>query len=159
MQQVVNSVPELVNRVTELTEQLAKTVNDQNQAAIAETLANLARVTGTMAAHSDDLGQIMAEGATDARQLHQLIDSLQQATKQLGQATADASTTFRSLNGLVNENREPLKQFTQSGLVELQQLVIDTRGLVARLGRTVDGLDRDPSRLLYGDQRQGYRPQ
>ncbi len=158
MQQVVNSVPELINRVAELTEQLTKMVNDQNQVAVTQTLANLSQFTGALAAHSDDVGKILAEGATDAKQLQQLLDSLQQASNQLKQAGADAGTTFKSLNGLVNENREPLKQFTQTGLVEFQQLMTDMRSLVARLGRTVDGLDRDPSRLLYGDQRQGYSP-
>jgi hypothetical protein len=27
------------------------------------------------------------------------------------------------------------------------------------LSRTVNALDRDPSRLIYGDRREGYHPQ
>ena len=33
------------------------------------------------------------------------------------------------------------------------------RGLVAAMTRTVERFDSDPSSLLYGDRRQGYRPQ
>ena len=66
---------------------------------------------------------------------------------------------MRNLNGMVQENRGPLKDFAQNGLQQFQQLAIDTRALVAELSRTVNTLDRDPSRLLYGDRREGYRPQ
>jgi len=44
-------------------------------------------------------------------------------------------------------------------LPQFQQLAVDTRALVGELSRAVGSLERDPSRLLYGDRREGYRPQ
>jgi hypothetical protein len=65
----------------------------------------------------------------------------------------------RNLNGLVQDNRTSLKDFAQNGLQQYQQLAVDTRALVAELSRAVNSLERDPSSVLYGDRRQGYRPQ
>ncbi len=159
IQQIVDTVPQLVIKLNDLTDALSKTVDDNNRAALATTLNNLAQFSASLAAHSDDTGRFLSDAASDAHDLHQTIANLNDTIQKLSQVTVQANTALRDLDGLVQDNRGPLKEFTQHGLDELRHLVGDTRNLVSSMTRTVDRLDSDPSSLLYGDRRQGYKPQ
>jgi phospholipid/cholesterol/gamma-HCH transport system substrate-binding protein len=88
-----------------------------------------------------------------------VITNLNDMTKKLDHIADQTNTALRNMNAAVQENRAPLKDFTQNGLQQFQQLAVDLRSLVAELSRTVNSLERDPSRLIYGDRREGYRPQ
>jgi phospholipid/cholesterol/gamma-HCH transport system substrate-binding protein len=157
--QVVDAVPNLVLKLTELLDRLQDLVNDKNRQAFADTLDNLSQLTAVAAAHREDLARLLADSATDAHALQQSIANLNDMTKKLDQIADQAGTTVRNLNDTVQENRVPLKNFTQNGLQQFQQLAVDMRSLVSELSRTVNTLDRDPARLIYGDRREGYRPQ
>jgi phospholipid/cholesterol/gamma-HCH transport system substrate-binding protein len=159
LSQVVDAVPNLVVKLTELLDRLQDLVNDKNRQSFADTLDNLSQLTAVAAAHREDLAHLLEDSATDAHALQQAIANLNDMTKKLDQIADQTGTTVRNLNDTVQENRVPLKNFTQNGLQQFQQLAVDMRGLVAELSRTVNTLDRDPSRLIYGDRREGYRPQ
>jgi phospholipid/cholesterol/gamma-HCH transport system substrate-binding protein len=159
LNQIVDAVPNLLLKITALTDELQEVVNEKNRQSIADTLDNLSQLTAVAAAHREDLAHLLEDSATDARDLHQSIANLNDMTKKLDQIADQANTAVRNLNGAVQENRVPLKDFTQNGLQQFQELAVDIRGLVAELSRTVNTLDHDPSRLIYGDRREGYRPQ
>ena len=157
--QIVDAVPNLVFKMTELLDRLQDLVNDKNRQAFADTLDNLSQLTAVAAAHREDVARLLQDSASDARDLNQVIANLNDLTKKLNQITDQTNTALRNMNAAVQENRAPLKNFTQTGLQQFQQLAVDMRSLVAQLSRTVNSLDRDPSRLIYGDRREGYRPQ
>lgn len=159
LSQVVDAVPNLVLRLTVLLDRLQDLVNDKNRQAFADTLDNLSQLTAVASAHREDLARLLEDSATDARTLQQAINNLNDMTKKLDKIADQAGTTVRNLNDTVQENRVPLKNFTQNGLQQFQELAVDMRGLIAELSRTVNTLDRDPARLIYGDRREGYRPQ
>lgn len=159
IQQLVASIPDLLNKISDLTVRLSNTVDDKNRAALASTLENLSKVTAVAAARSDDIDHLIVDGAGDMKDLKQAIASLNDAALRVDKLAVNAGDAVRDFQGLVNENRAPLKRFTENGLDELQQLVTRTNALVDSMSRAVDALNRDPSRLLYGDRRQGYRPQ
>ncbi|HWE74105.1 MAG TPA: MlaD family protein [Stellaceae bacterium] len=159
LSQIVNAVPNLLLKVTELLDRLQAVVNDQNRQSLGDTLDNLSQLTAVAAAHREDIASLFQNGAADARDLNKVIANLNDMSKKLDQIADNANTTVRSLNGLVQDNRASLKDFAQNGLQQYQQLAVDTRALVAELSRTVSSLGRDPSSVLYGDRRQGYRPQ
>lgn len=97
-----------------------------------------------------------------------LNNALAEVQKTLGSANAiinDLTTTAKALNtatghldGLIQENRPGLKDFSQGGLNDLHALISDTRVLVAGLTRVVAEIERDPTRFLFGEKREGYRP-
>jgi len=159
IQQLVASIPDLLNKITDLAVRLSDTVDDKNRAALASTLDNLNRITAVAAARSDDIDHLIVDGAADMKDLKQAITSLNDAALRVDKLASNAGDAVHDFQSLVNENRAPLKQFTENGLEELQQLVTRSNALVDSMSRAVDALDRDPSRLLYGDRRQGYRPQ
>ena len=159
IQQLVASFPQLLNKVTDLTVRLSDTLDDKNRAALAATLDNFSRVTAVAAAHSNDIDQLIVNGAADMKDLKQAITSLNDAAVRVDTLAANAGDAVNDFRGLVRDNRAPLKDFTQNGLDELRQLLAQTSTLVATMNRTMNSIERDPSLLLYGDRRQGYRPQ
>jgi phospholipid/cholesterol/gamma-HCH transport system substrate-binding protein len=159
LSQIVDAVPNLLLKITALTDRLGEVVNDQNRQALSDTLDNLSQLTAVAAAHREDIASLLQDGAADARDLNKVIANLNDMSKKLDQIADNANATVRNLNGLVQDNRTSLKDFAQNGLQQYQQLAVDTRALVAELSRAVNSLERDPSSVLYGDRRQGYRPQ
>jgi phospholipid/cholesterol/gamma-HCH transport system substrate-binding protein len=158
LEQIVNAVPQLMAKLNNLADQFAQILSKPNQDALTQTLDNLKEVTAAAAERRDDISKLIKQGAADADALNRAIDSLNGLIQRLNGVADQADTTIRGLNGVVQDNRGALRSFTQSGLPEIQQLVAQTQGLVADLRRTVDELGRNPSRILYGDQREGYRP-
>ncbi|HEX3973726.1 MAG TPA: MlaD family protein [Stellaceae bacterium] len=159
LSQIVDAVPNLLLKITALADSLQAVVNDHNRQALSDTLDNLSQLTAVAAAHREDIANLLESSAADARDLNKVIANLNDMSKKLDQVADNADTTVRSLNGLVQDNRASLKDFAQNGLQQYQQLAVDTRALVAELSRAVNALERDPSSVLYGDRRQGYRPQ
>jgi hypothetical protein len=51
-----------------------------------------------------------------------------------------------------------LRELTTNGTAQFNELLAEARRLVASLNRVSTGLERDPSRLLLGDRREGYKP-
>ncbi|HXP31728.1 MAG TPA: MlaD family protein [Stellaceae bacterium] len=175
LQQVVTSAPELLARAMALMDQASDLLNEHNRAAIAQTLDNLRQVTAAAAGHSDEIGSAIADGAAAAHDLRDTLahaneviaelrrmaapgGNLDGAIKDLDRSAQQLAEIEKHLDGLVQENRPAIRDFTQRGLTELQQLIEASNGLVADLSRLADSLERDPSRFLFGDRRQGYQP-
>jgi phospholipid/cholesterol/gamma-HCH transport system substrate-binding protein len=159
IQQVVASIPDLLAKITSLAERLSATVDDQNRAALAATLDNLSRVSAVAAARSNEIDRLFVDGAADMKDLKEAIASINDAATRIDKVAVQAGDAVRDIQGVVRENRAPLRQFTENGLDQLQQLLAQANTLVTSMTRTMDSIERDPSSLLYGDRRQGYRPQ
>ena len=167
LQKVVTSAPEVLNRLIDVTDRLAQIFDDKNRAALAETLQNVRQLTAVAAAHSADIDSALADGAVAARELRGTAAELRVLFGQ-----GDAANMFVTLSdtakkldhladhidGLVQENRPNLRDFSQNGLSQLSQLLVDARSLVANLNRITDEIERDPPRFLFGDRREGYQP-
>jgi hypothetical protein len=68
------------------------------------------------------------------------------------------SDTNRQLDGALVDMRPGLKTFSQHTLANVDALVGEVRQFVAGLGRLASQLEHDPTRLLFGDRREGYQP-
>lgn len=68
----------------------------------------------------------------------------------LGETTARIGGTASQLEALVAEARPGMRDFSNSGLYELTQFLIEARVLVSNLDRVVRQIDRDPSQFLFG---------
>jgi phospholipid/cholesterol/gamma-HCH transport system substrate-binding protein len=170
---LVASAPEVLNKVIEVADRLSQILDDKNRQAIAQTLANLQRVS-EVAGHDLDKADALLDDARatvgDFRKTTMpLVDgALTDLQKTLVSANAivnDLTTTAKALNttighldGLLQENRPGLRDFTQGGLNDLHALISDARTLVAGLIRFLDEIERDPTRFLFGEKREGYKP-
>lgn len=179
VQKIVESAPEVLNKAMEVATHLDELLNEQNRKAVGDTLQNVERVTGTVAAQSDDIKKAIQDGAAAATELRAMIveadrtvaelrnsihdilgpgSDLRAAIKNIDGLTVRLNAAADHVDAMVQENRAPLHEFSQHGLTEIEQLVTDARAMVTQLTRLGQSIERDPSRLLYGDRRQGYQP-
>ena len=167
------SAPEVMNRVIQVADRLSQLLDDKNRATIARTLANVESITDTAvrdAAKIDAIVDDVKASTGDFRKttMPALNNSLAEVQKTLASANAlinDLTPTAKVLNtatghldALIQENRPGFKDFTQGGLNDLHALISDARVLVAGLTRVVAEIERDPTRFLFGEKREGYRP-
>ena len=183
LQQLAQAGPELVANFNMVGERVGDLLNDGNRKLFAEalvklsdTLDNLRTTTDVFARRSEDLDATLenlrlASGAI-AKTLSNVDKTLEGADRALtsadkafssvetvvaaaNTAIATADTTMHKIGGLSDDARKVLNG---QGVAELTQMLAQTRGLIASLTRLSQDLERDPSRLLYGDRREGYTP-
>ena len=83
-----------------------------------------------------------AVGGVDA-EVGRLSDKLGAATDRIG-------GTATQLEALLAEARPGMRDFSNSGLYELTQFLIEARVLVGSLDRVVRQIDRDTKQFLFG---------
>jgi len=175
LQRVVASAPEALARVIALADELSEVFNEKNRTAIADTLENVRRLSATVASHTGEIDGAISDGATALHDLRSTLETANAILASLNQTigpSSDMSEAIKSLNttsqkfgqladhlnSILDDNSPQLHEFTRRGLDQLQQLVAQSQQLVAQLSRLADTIERDPSRIIYGDRRQGYQP-
>jgi phospholipid/cholesterol/gamma-HCH transport system substrate-binding protein len=172
LQEVFNNAPELLSRLLVIGDRLESLLDDKNREAIALTLGNIRDTTSLFARRSKDIDQLITNGdvtlqnlAIASASLKVLAANLEHSSVKGDQLIASAREAFdhatklaSDLDALVQTTRPGLRQLTTNGTAQFDELLADTRRLVASLNRVSTGLERDPSRLLLGDRREGYKP-
>ena len=172
LQEVFNNAPELVGRLLIIGDRLGSLLDDKNRATISQTLDNIRDTTGVLAGRSKDIDQMITNGGITLQNLADASTSLKVVAANLerssdkgDQLIASARDAFdhatklaSDLDALVQAARPGLRELTTNGTAQLNELLADARRLVTSLNRVSTGLERDPSRLLLGDRREGYKP-
>ena len=176
LQSLFDKAPEVLTRLIDIEDQLKKILNEQNQAALAETIENVRRLTGTLASHDKDIDDILANASslthnfdelgktatTTVQNLDGKVDAtLNRVNTALGHVDVLVGHTDKlvgNVDSTVQENRPGLRDFSSRGLSGVEQLITNTNDLVLKLGRIADELERDPARFLFGDKNKGYQP-
>ncbi|MFI4947632.1 MAG: hypothetical protein ACHQC9_02380, partial [Alphaproteobacteria bacterium] len=66
--------------------------------------------------------------------------------------------TNKQLQATLQDVRPGVRTFSQQTLSDVGSLVGEARQLISGLNRLTAAIERDPSRVLFGDRREGYRP-
>jgi len=172
LQQVFANAPELVTHVLVIEKRLEAILDDKNRVAIAETLANVRDVTGTIAHRDKDIDSLISDAgvtmhnlAATSDMLNVLIANLEHASGKADRLVESANTTFNRATRLANDldtvvqsSRPGLEQLTTTDVARLDQLLIEANHLAASLNRISHGLEKDPKEVLFGARNDGYRP-
>jgi phospholipid/cholesterol/gamma-HCH transport system substrate-binding protein len=177
LEELFEGAPALLTKLNQLADKLSLLLSEENSKAISGTLANLETITGSLAAQTGGLKELMENGAAAAGQLEKTANEFQFLAQDLrsevkaisGSARstiADLQATVRTfaavageLDYLIKENRAPIRDFAAYGLYEATQLMGDIRQLIASLGRVTAQIERDPARFLLGDRSRGFQAQ
>ncbi len=177
LERVMSQAPNLLNKLTEIAENLNKMLSDENRDALTQTLGNLRDLSVNLNSHEDQLNALLDNGNTAVANFSEAGASLKnladQLNKSAGAMTGDArqavqsfrqmSSAFKQtadqLNGLIADNREPLKQFTGSALYEATDLIAQLRELAGSMARISQEIERDPARFFLSDRNKGVTPQ
>ncbi len=146
--QLAETAPKVVEKVNQIADKLNLLLNDQNRKAIGDILANLDTVTATFAARSGDIDATLRNTAAATR-------NLEVASRDLHPTLMQADATLRRLDKL---SLDADNVVTGDGIAQLSALIADGRRLVTSLTKLSDELNREPTRVIFGDRRKGYTP-
>jgi phospholipid/cholesterol/gamma-HCH transport system substrate-binding protein len=162
---VVARVPELLEKVDQALESANKLLGEKNQQAFAESLDNIRVFSAGLAERKQDIADLMANANKAAATLSGLLDNVDKSYSGpdgLGNRTATALADFdrvaKDLQLTLQDVRPGVRTFSQHTLSDVGALVGEARQLVSGLSRLTAQIERDPSRVLFGDRREGYRP-
>jgi phospholipid/cholesterol/gamma-HCH transport system substrate-binding protein len=165
---ILNSAPQLLERLSTLTERLTGLLTDRNQASIAGILENTNRLTDALADRGPEIAATLA-------QTRVAIQQAGEASKQIGDLAAttngllanDIQPTIRNLNGAIDSARKSadtlnaaigdarpgLQTFSRQTIPEANRLVRDLRVTAAALSSVAEKVDQQGASSLIGQQK------
>ena len=145
---LLNSAPELLERIQRLTERLTELLSDKNQNSIADILENIDKTSKVLAERAPDLADAMQDARAAVRQagiaaqhVTTLTDSTNRlvneqgrpAAEDLRKAIASVQQAADNLDAMLSDARPGVQNFTKSTLPEANQLVHEMRDLTKSL--------------------------
>jgi len=169
---VVARAPELILKADQALEGVNKLLGEKNRQAFEESLENIRTFTAGLAERKQDIADLMANANKAAGTLNTLLDNIDKSYSgpdglgsQLATTITDAgrfvknlTETNKQLQMTLQDVRPGVRNFSQQTLGDVGTLVGEVRQLVSGLNRLTAEIERDPSRILFGDRREGYRP-
>jgi phospholipid/cholesterol/gamma-HCH transport system substrate-binding protein len=153
---LLNSAPELIDRIQRLTERLTELLNDQNQNAIADILENVRQTTDVLRDRAPELADAVTDARIAARnagvaaqRVGALADSTNRlvteegrpAAQDLRRAIAGVERATTNLDAMIADARPGVQNLTKSTLPEANRLVRDLRDLTESLRGFSDRLN------------------
>ncbi len=145
---LLNSAPELIERIQRLTERLTELVSDKNQNAISDILENVDTTTRVLAERAPELADTIADmriavrnAGVAAQRVAALSDSTNRmvteegrpAAQDLRKAIAGVQKATENLDAMISDARPGMQNFSKSTLPEANRLVRDMRELTQSL--------------------------
>lgn len=145
---LLNSAPELIDRIQRLTERLTELLSDKNQNSISDILENIDATTRALRQHAPEMGDTIAEIKTASHNAgvaannvaaltanaNQLVtEQGRPAVENLNKAMASVQQATDNLNAMISDARPGVQNFSKSTLPQANQLVHDLRELTQSL--------------------------
>jgi phospholipid/cholesterol/gamma-HCH transport system substrate-binding protein len=157
--------PELLGKLDDILDHLDDLLNEHNREVFAATLDHVEQFTGVLAAHKDDVGEVMAQGKAALISVNKLASDIDNSFEeqnglkdQLSELLKGVAQTSHQIGTLVDDLRPGVRTFSQRTVADVDSLIDEVRQLVAGLSRVAGQIERDPTRILFGDRREGYQP-
>ncbi|MBD8678306.1 MlaD family protein [Sphingomonas sp. CFBP 13720] len=162
---LLSSAPQLLERVTTLTERLADVLSDRNQNSIAAILDNTNRLTDALADRGPEIAATLAEtrvaiqragiasqqiGDLAATTNGLLANDIQPTIQQLNRTIASAQRSAETLDKAIGAAQPGLQTFSTKTIPEVNQLVGDLRAMTGALASVAEKVDRGGASSLIG---------
>ena len=141
---LLNSAPELIDRIQRLTERLTELLSDKNQNAISDILENIDATSKELRTASPDMRQTIAEiriashnAGIAANNVAALTDNANRLVTEQGRPAAEdlrksiaaVQQAANNLDAMISDARPGVQNFSKSTLPEANKLVRDLREL------------------------------
>ena len=141
---LLNSAPELIDRIQRLTERLTELLSDKNQNAISDILENVRGTTEVLRERAPELADAIGDARIAARnagvaaeRIAILTDSTnklvveqgQPAAEDLRKAIASVQRAADNLDAIISDARPGMQNFSKSTVPEANRLIRDLREL------------------------------
>ncbi|HEX8468710.1 MAG TPA: MlaD family protein [Allosphingosinicella sp.] len=172
--QLLNSAPELLERVSALTARLTELLGDRNQNSIAAILENVQTISRNLAERSDEIAATLAEARVAIRQtgvaaqeMGQLADTADRTLARdvrpmigdLRQTIRAAESSMGALEATLGDARPGLQAFSKQTIPEVGQLVRDLREMSDSLNAVAQRLNtQGAGGIIGGSKLPDYKP-
>ena len=172
--QLLNTAPELLERVSTLTERLTELLSDRNQESLAGILDHFEEISRSLAERSPEIAATLAEARVAIRQAGNAADRMGQLAGTTSELLdregrpliTDLRATLRSadqsmtqLQAAIGEARPGIQAFSNQTLPEVGQLMRDLSATSESLRDITDRLNQRGIGGVIGGQRlPNYRP-
>ena len=161
---VLANAPQLLDRLTVLTERLSDVLSPANQKSIQGILAHVDTISGSLADRSDDIAATLAQTrvaiqqAGDAAQkIGNLADTTNGNIKpilaNLNSAVTSAKSSMANLDSAITDAKPGLKAISTQTVPAINQLVRDLGDTAASLSSLSGRLDRGGAASLIGSNK------
>jgi phospholipid/cholesterol/gamma-HCH transport system substrate-binding protein len=158
---LLNSAPQLLERLSTLTERLTELISDKNQASIAGILDNTNRLTDALADKGPDIAKTLADTrvavAQAGKAAEQIGNLAENVDGQAGPLVADLRDTIASakrsmetLDTTLKEAQPGVQAFSKTTMPEVGQLVRDLRVMSESLSSVATKIDQGGATSILG---------
>ena len=168
---IIDQLTDTAKHVDQVATRIEMLLDDENQAAITETLQNVEQITGSLAERAQDLEGSMAEidrilsnaaHASDEfpdliRQGQNVLTTADEALTGVNEAAAridSAAETFDQTSTTIGEvmvdAREDISAFTHNTPAQVELLIYELQQVSQSFRRLSLDLERNPNMLLFG---------
>lgn len=166
--QLLNSAPELLERVSTLTERLTELVSDENQASIAAILNNVQEMSRSLADRGPEIAATLAEARIAIRQAGDAADQIGRLSgttnqllseegrpliRDLRQTIRAAEKSVESLEGTLQNADSSFQQVNKQTLPEVNQLVRDLKQTSEALRSLTTRIDQQGATSILGPKK------
>jgi phospholipid/cholesterol/gamma-HCH transport system substrate-binding protein len=166
--QLLNTAPELLERVSALTERLTELLSDRNQESLAGILDNMEEISRNLAERSPEIAAALAEARVAIRRAGEASEQFGRlaATTEnlldedgrplindLRQTIRAAEGSMRNLDAVLSDARPGVQAFTNQTLPEVGQLIRDLRTTSESLREITDRLNQRGIGGIIGGER------
>ena len=172
--ELLNNAPQLLERLSTLTERLTELLNDKNQQSIAGILANVERVSGALADRSPEIAATLAEarvavqrtgiaaeqiGRLAATTDSMLTDEGKPLMADLRKSVQSATRSIDTLDKTIAEAQPGVRAFSNQTMPEVNQLVRDLREMSRAFRGVAEKLDQQGAGSIVGSPKlPDYKP-
>ncbi|NIJ16006.1 MlaD family protein [Sphingobium vermicomposti] len=172
--ELLNNAPQLLERLSTLTERLTELLNDKNQQSIAGILANVERLSASLADRSPEIAATLAEAriavqrtgiaAEQIGQLAATTDSLltdegRPLLADLRKSVQSATRSIDTLDKTIAEAQPGVRAFSNQTMPEVNQLVRDLREMSRAFRGVAEKLDQQGAGSIVGSPKlPDYKP-
>jgi phospholipid/cholesterol/gamma-HCH transport system substrate-binding protein len=170
---ILNTAPELLERISTLTDRLTQLLSDRNQESIAGILANTEEISRSLAERSPEIAATLAEARISIRQAGEaaeragrLMSSTERLVNEDGRPLVNdlrltiraAEQSMENLNAVLAEARPGVNAFTNQTLPQVGELIRDLRETSESLRAITTRIERQGiGGIIGGQQLPDYR--
>lgn len=162
---LLSNAPQLLERLTTLTERLTALLSDRNQASIAGILDNTNRLSKALSDRGPEIAATLAEtriaiqkagiasqqiGELAATTNGLLANDVKPTLGNLNKAVASAQKSMDTLDAAIGDARPGLQSFSKQTIPELGQLIHDLRQMSQSLSSVAEKIDRGGAGSIVG---------
>ena len=165
---LLNSAPELIDRIQRLTVRLTELLSDRNQNAISDILENVDRTTKVLADRAPELADAIGDARIAARDAGVaaekwgqvadttnviLKENAQPAAENLQKAIASVQQAADNLDAMLADARPGVQNFSKSTMPEANRLIRDLRELTQSLKAVSERVEQNGIGGTLGPQK------